>query len=167
MKDTAKEPANRGKKTIRRLLILTAAIALIWAGLVLYKDKRTKEFVTQHNIKAKSMYNLLNTIMVETETPPLPQGNYTGYGRIEGGTMTITPDDPSIAPFTASTDGYYEPESPYYFSYRMEGNIITKTRISQRDVLREAPANRNFDWLNGEKLTMAEFYLDTFTAYYP
>ena len=81
--------------------------------------------------------------------------------------MTITPDDPSIAPFTASTNGYYTPKKPYYFSYRMEGSVVTQIRISQRDVLREAPANRNFNWLSGEKLTMAEFYLDTFTAYYP
>ena len=167
MKDTAKDTANRGKKTIRRLLILTAAIALIWTGLVLLKDQGTKLFLCAYNTEAKSMYNLLNTLMTDAEKPPLPKGNYTGYGRIEGDTMTITPDDPSIAPFTASTNGYYTPEKPYYFSYRMEGSVVTQIRVSQRDVLHKAPETRQFNWLNGDKLTMAEFYLHTFVAYYP
>mgnify|MGYP007102086966 CR=1 FL=1 len=80
MKETAKNPAKHGRKAIRFLLILTAAAALIWAGLVLFKNKQTKEFLFQHNNEAKNMYNLLNTMM-ETDTA-LPQGNYTGYGRI-------------------------------------------------------------------------------------
>ena len=44
--------------------------------------------------------------------------------------------------------------------------MITQIRTSRRDVLRKAPETGHFD-LGGEKLTMAEYYLDTFTAYYP
>ena len=164
MKETAKNPAKHGRKAIRFLLILTAAAALIWTGLVLFKNKQTKEFLFQHNNEAKNMYNLLNTMM-DTDTA-LPQGNYTGYGRIEGSTMTVTPDDSSIAPFTASANGYYEAEEPYYFAYRMEDSMITQIRTSRRDVLRKTPETGHFD-LGGDKLTMAEYYLDTFTAYYP
>lgn len=166
MEDTTKNPAKHGRKAIRFLLILTAAAAaLIWTGLVLFKNKQTKEFLFQHNNEAKSMYNLLNTLMMETDTA-LPQGNYTGYGRIEGSTMTVTPDDSSIAPFTASANGFYEPEKPFYFAYRMEGSMITQIRTSRRDVLRKTPETGHFD-PGGEKLTMAEYYLDTFVAYYP
>lgn len=165
MKETAKNPAKHGRKAIRFLLILIAAAALIWTGLVLFKNKQTKEFLFQHNNEAKSMYNLLNTLMMDTDTA-LPQGNYTGYGRIEGSTMTVTPDDSSIAPFTASANGYDEAEEPYYFAYRMEDSMITQIRTSRRDVLRKTPETGHFA-PGGEKLTMAEYYLDTFTAYYP
>ena len=165
MKETAKDPAKHGRKAIRFLLILIAAAALIWTGLVLFKNKQTKEFLFQHNNEAKNMYNLLNTLMMETDTA-LPQGNYTGYGRIEGDTMTVTPDDPSIAPFTASTNGYNGAEAPYYFAYRMEDSTVTQIRTSRRDVLRKAPETGHFD-LGGDKLTMSEYYLDTFVAYYP
>ena len=166
MKDATKNPAKHGRKTILFLLLLAAAAALIWTGLVIFKNKQTKEFLFQHNNEAKNMYNLLNTMMIEADTP-LPQGNYTGYGRIEGSTMTVTPDDSSIAPFTASTNGYYAAEKPYYFAYRMEDSMITQIRTSRRDVLRKAPETGHFDLAGGEKLTMAEYYLDTFAAYYP
>lgn len=166
MKDAAKNPAKHGRKTILFLLLLAAAAALIWTGLVIFKNKQTKEFLFQHNNEAKNMYNLLNTMMIEADTA-LPQGNYTGYGRIEGDTMTVTPDDSSIAPFTASTNGYYAAEKPYYFAYRMEDSMITQIRTSRRDVLRKVPETGHFDLAGGEKLTMAEYYLDTFVAYYP
>ena len=166
MEETTKNPAKRGRKTILFLLILTAAIALIWTGLVIFKNKQTKEFLFQHNQEAKNMYNLLNTLMIEADTP-LPQGNYTGYGRIEGDTMTVTPDDSSIAPFTASTNGYEGAEAPYYFAYRMEDSTVTQIRTSRRNVLRKAPETGHFDLAGGEKLTMSEYYLDTFVAYYP
>ena len=167
MEDTTKNTAKSRRKTVKFLRILTASIALIWTGLLLFKNKQTKEFLFQHNQEAKNMYNLLNTLMIEADTPPLPQGNYTGYGRIEGDTITVTPDDSSIAPFTASTNGFYEPEKPFYFAYRMEGSMITQIRTSRRNVLRKAPETGYFHLLGDDKLTMAEFYLDTFVAYYP
>ena len=168
MADTTEKTAKCGRKTIKRMLLLTAAAALIWTGLVWFKDQGTKQFLYEYNTNAKNMYNLLNTLMTDAEKPPLPKGNYTGYGRIKGDTMTITPDDPSIAPFTASTNGYYTPEKPYYFSYRMEGSVVTQIRISQRDVLHKAPETTDrFIGECDDKLTMAECYLHTFVAYYP
>ena len=70
MEDTTKNTAKSRRKTVKFLLILIAAAALIWTGLVLFKNKQTKEFLFQHNQEAKNMYNLLNTLMIEADTPP-------------------------------------------------------------------------------------------------
>ena len=97
MEKTEKKNVKKGRKI---KLLLPAAAALIWLGLVILKEQVTKEFIYGYNSTAKSIYNALNTCLTDdkdSKTPRLPAGDYLAFGRVKDGKVMITREGPSFA----------------------------------------------------------------------
>ena len=168
MEKTEKKNVKKGRKI---KLLLPAAAALIWLGLVILKDSMSKVFLSDYYSTAKSIYYALNTCLMDdkdSKTPRLPAGDYLAFGRVKDGTVTIRRDGPSFLQFSLNVSELYDMTAEdWNFSYRVKDGAVTQVRVSKRDNLRNAPETGHFYRESDEKLTMAEFYGKTFVAYYP
>lgn len=158
------------KPVIAGAVILSAVTAASFG----FKEYMRNNFVFEWNSVAKAVFNGLNSNLLmsaEEGKTPLPAGDYLAYCKVDGDTVTITPDDSSFDSAVLSASDIYmsqcfaEQGNKLYFSFRMENGSATDVRACKRNILRKASETKPPE--QAQNVSWTDFYLKRFVAYYP
>ena len=171
---------NKTPKRILAAVLAASAAAAVLTGLCLYRDSAQKDYVTEMNNAAKNFYNGVNNYLYNEYEGRLPDGapdniyycTYTAQHDDKAGEFSFSPEDGSAftsTGFTTESFGLSNSAIPcdMYFVLEIRNNAVTRVSACKRKILSAAdlaPVRRD---LAPPHLSLAEFYLKRFIAYYP